>query len=186
LGGRQEGHPACKKLSDGVLAWLSVISLERGADLHMVQLMPLPLAVSDFSKIQIGFTFLVPAHPGSPGKRAVKRVCVRARTAGCIQWLEFVNQNSIFGIEQTGAQYGSVAACQDLCAEDPRCVAIDFNFNVLSCWLHYDAGNLLPANTFNLPGVTQYQIVRRCPTGTATAGTATVTTGTTLVFRHFY
>ena len=53
-----------------------VIFLERGADLHMVQLMPLPLAVSCFSKIQIGFTFLVPAHPGSPGQRAIKSVCV--------------------------------------------------------------------------------------------------------------
>ena len=53
-----------------------VICLERGADLHMAQLMPLPLTVSCFSKIQIGFTFLLPAHPGSPGKRAVKRVCV--------------------------------------------------------------------------------------------------------------
>jgi len=42
----------------------------------MAQLMPLPLTVSCFSKIQIGFTFLVPAHPGSPGKRAVKRVYV--------------------------------------------------------------------------------------------------------------
>ena len=42
----------------------------------MSQLMPLPLTVSCFSKIQIGFTFLVPAHPGSPGKRAVKRMCV--------------------------------------------------------------------------------------------------------------
>jgi len=42
----------------------------------MAQLMPLPLTVSCFSKIQTGFTFLVPAHPGSPGKRAVKRVCV--------------------------------------------------------------------------------------------------------------
>ena len=51
------------------------ISLERGADLHMAQLIPLPLTVSCFSKIQIGFTFLVPAHPGSPGKRAVERVC---------------------------------------------------------------------------------------------------------------
>ena len=50
-----------------------VICLERGADLHMAQLMPLPLTVSCFSKIQIGFTFLVPAHLGSPGKRAVKR-----------------------------------------------------------------------------------------------------------------
>jgi len=53
-----------------------VICLERGADLHMAQLTPLPLTVSCFSKIQIGFTSLVPPHPGSPGKRAVKRVCV--------------------------------------------------------------------------------------------------------------
>ena len=45
-----------------------VICLERGADLHMAQLMPLPLTVSCFSKIQIGFTFLVQAHLGSPGK----------------------------------------------------------------------------------------------------------------------
>ena len=67
LVGRQEGHPACKKLSGEV---------QRGADLHMAQLMPLPPTVSCFSKIQIGFTFLVMAHPGSPGKRAVKRVCV--------------------------------------------------------------------------------------------------------------
>jgi len=56
-----------------------VICLERGADLHMAQLMlmPLPPTVSCFSKIQIGFTFLVPAHLGSPRQRAVKRVwCV--------------------------------------------------------------------------------------------------------------
>jgi len=46
-----------------------VICLEKGADLHMVQLMPLPLTVSCFSKIQIGFTFLVPAHPSSPGPK---------------------------------------------------------------------------------------------------------------------
>ena len=48
-----------------------VICLERGADLHMAQLIPLPLTVSCFSKIQIGFTFLVPTHPGSPGKKDV-------------------------------------------------------------------------------------------------------------------
>jgi len=53
-----------------------VICLERGADLHTAQLMPLPLTVSCFSEIQTGFTFLVPADPGSPGQRAVKRVCV--------------------------------------------------------------------------------------------------------------
>jgi len=44
--------------------------------LHMAQLMPLTLTVSCFSKIQIGFSFVVPAHLGSPGKKAVKRVCV--------------------------------------------------------------------------------------------------------------
>jgi len=53
-----------------------VICLERSADLHASQPMPLPLTVSCFSKIQISFTFLIPAHPGSPGQRAVKRVCV--------------------------------------------------------------------------------------------------------------
>ena len=42
----------------------------------MAQLMPLPLTVSCSSKIQIGFTFLVPAYLGSPGHKAVKRVCV--------------------------------------------------------------------------------------------------------------
>jgi len=76
LVGRQEGHPACKKTE----RWGAgvVVCLERGADLHMAQLMPLPLTISCSSKIQIGFTFLVPAHLGSPGQRAVKRVCVCA------------------------------------------------------------------------------------------------------------
>jgi len=62
LVGQQEGHPACKNWWDAGV----VICLERGADLHMAQLMPLPLAVSCFSKIQISFTFLVLAYPGSP------------------------------------------------------------------------------------------------------------------------
>jgi len=53
-----------------------VICLERGADFCTAQLIPLPLTVSCFSKIEIGFTFLVLAHPGSPGQRAIKRVCV--------------------------------------------------------------------------------------------------------------
>jgi len=46
-----------------------VVCLEQGADLHMALLMTLPLTVSCFSKIQIGFTLLVPAHLGSPGKK---------------------------------------------------------------------------------------------------------------------
>ena len=53
-----------------------VIFLEQVADLHMFQLMPLPLTVSCFSKIQIGFTVLVLAHPGSPGKKEPLNVCV--------------------------------------------------------------------------------------------------------------
>ena len=53
-----------------------VICLEWGADLHMAQLMLLPLTVFCTSKIHIGFTFLVLAHLGSPRQRAVKRVCV--------------------------------------------------------------------------------------------------------------
>ena len=83
LGGRK-GIRAVKNLSGGV------IGLERDADLHTAQLMPLPLTVSCFSKIQVGFAFLVLAHPGSLGKRAVKRVrvcvcvCERER-ASCIE-----------------------------------------------------------------------------------------------------
>ena len=72
----QEWHQACKKTE-----WWGagmVVCLERGADLHhMAQLMPLPLTVSCFSKIQIGFTFLVLAHLGSPGKGPLNvRTCV--------------------------------------------------------------------------------------------------------------
>ena len=58
-----------------------VVCLDQGADLHMAQLMPLPLTVSCFSKIQIGFTFLVPAHLGSPGNRAAR---ARARVRACV------------------------------------------------------------------------------------------------------
>jgi len=52
-----------------------VVCLKRDADMHIAQLMPLPLTVSCFSKIQIGFTFLVPAHLGSPEKGPLD-VCV--------------------------------------------------------------------------------------------------------------
>ena len=68
-----------------------VVCLEWGADLHMAQLMPLPLTVSCFSKIQIGFTFLVPAHPSSPGIRAAKRVCVCVCVYGLCEILTFLS-----------------------------------------------------------------------------------------------
>ena len=63
-----------------------VICLERGADLHMAQLMPLALTVSCFSKIQIGFTFLVLAHLGSPGNGPLNGcVCVIAAWHTAVQ-----------------------------------------------------------------------------------------------------
>jgi len=63
-----------------------VIYLERGADLHMAQLMPLPLTVSCFSEIQIGFTFPVPAHPVVLDKGPLNvRVCVCVCVCVCIQ-----------------------------------------------------------------------------------------------------
>jgi len=68
LGGRKGIRPVKNE-------WLRVgvvVCLEQGADLHMAQLMPLPLTVSCSSKIQIVFTFLIPAYPGCPGKEAVK------------------------------------------------------------------------------------------------------------------
>ena len=80
LGGRKGIRPVKK------LEWWGagvVICMERGADLHMVQLMPLPLTVSCFSKIKIGFTFLVPAHPGSLGKGPLN-VCVCVCVCVCV------------------------------------------------------------------------------------------------------
>ena len=104
LVGRQEEHPACKKLSGRVLAWLSVWS-----EVHMAQLMPLPLTVSCFSKIQIGLTFLVPAHLGSPGKRAVKRVCV------CMQETEL--QPAVFPVSR---QFRFIWLCLLYTSPSPR------------------------------------------------------------------
>ena len=60
-----------------------VICLERGADLHMDQRMPLPLTIFCFTKIQIGVTFLVPPHPGSSGKKPIN-VCVCACVRACV------------------------------------------------------------------------------------------------------
>ena len=77
-----------------------VVCLERGADLHMAQLMLLPLNVSCFSKIQIGFTFLVPAYLGSPGKGPLNGcVCVCL----CVKFQ--TNSTSLLGII---AMYSSV------------------------------------------------------------------------------
>jgi len=76
-----------------------VICLERDPDLHMAQLMPLPLTVSCFSKIQIGFTFLVLAHPGSPGQRAIKRVCVCMCKAAQVNNEYVINRQKLLTIK---------------------------------------------------------------------------------------
>jgi len=71
-----------------------VICLERGADLHMAQLMPLPLTVSCSSKIQIGSTFLVPAHLGSPGKGPLNG-CVYREVSPCVNRITMISGVSI-------------------------------------------------------------------------------------------
>ena len=85
-----------------------IICLERGADLHMFQLMPLPLTVYCFSKIQIDFTFLVPTHPGSPGQRAVKRVCV------CVCLLKFILSSNIWTLFYS-VKFGSELCICSIC-----------------------------------------------------------------------
>jgi len=78
LVGQQKGHLTCKNRV--VECWCGYLSGAR-ADLHTAQLMPLPLTVSCFSKIQIGFTFLVPAYPGSLGKKGPINGCMYVCTA---------------------------------------------------------------------------------------------------------
>ena len=96
LVGRQEGHPACKKLSGGVLAWLSVWSeVQTCIRPSWCHCHSLSLASV---KPRLVLPFWCPAHPGSPGKRAVKRVCVllrcRGQTAyGCVVPTAYANLN---------------------------------------------------------------------------------------------
>jgi len=82
LVGRQEGHPACKKLSGGVLAWLSAWSEVQtciwpsGCQCYSLSL----ASVKSSLVLPLGADCLHMVHPGSPGQRAVKRVCVN----GCV------------------------------------------------------------------------------------------------------
>ena len=77
LVGWQVGHPAYKKIEwwgAGVIICLERIAYGPADATATYCLVCVCVTVSSFSKIQIGFTFLVPAHPGSPGKMAIKRV----------------------------------------------------------------------------------------------------------------
>jgi len=89
-----------------------VVCLERGADVHTVQLMPLPLTVSCFSKIQVGFAFLVLAHPGSPGKRAVKRVCV------CVTDCKVRRTQQVVAAAAVAAAFADAQFVRDFCPRD--------------------------------------------------------------------
>jgi len=91
-----------------------VICLEQGADLHMAQLMPLPLTVSCFSKIQIGF---------SPRKRAVKRVCVLVIRTGV--WV-----NVSFGTSHMGSPRQRIVK-QFVCIYTIK----NFSINIYHCIL---------------------------------------------------
>jgi len=90
LGGRKGIRPVKNWV---VSCWCGYLSGARCRLAH-AQLMPLLLTISCSSKIQIGFTFLVPAHPGSPGQRAVKRVCVCVvvQWKGCLDWGSGIGQ----------------------------------------------------------------------------------------------
>ena len=89
LVGQQEGHLACKKLSDEVRGYLS------GARCRLAY-GPADATAAHCLLLQIGFTFLVPAHLGSPGKRAIKRVCV------CVRWGQTFTAIWILRITLTG------------------------------------------------------------------------------------
>jgi len=99
----------------------------------MAQLMPLPFTVCCFSKIQIAFSFLVPAHPGSPGKRAVKRVCV------CLSLVKFMhkfaNRSILVMIVST------VLCCSLYTMQCDECCVL-FNFYILFMQvLHLETSN---------------------------------------------
>ena len=88
-----------------------VICLERGADLHTAQLMPLPLTVSCFSQIQIGLTFLVLAHLGSPGKGPLNGcVCVCVPLLSTFSFHSFsllIRSSSVSAITAKSSAYSS-------------------------------------------------------------------------------
>ena len=101
-----------------------VICLERDADLHMVQLMPLPLTVSCFSKTLIGFTFLAPAHPGSPGQRAVKRVCVCVCVL-CSKLVQHQRHSALFVFLSRSHYFPAPAAFLSHITRLPNCIVIN-------------------------------------------------------------
>ena len=94
-----------------------------------------------------------------------------------MRWTTHANQNSING-ERNDA-YTTAPSCQAYCASVPTCVAVDFNFDDNSCWLHNSANDLTDPNTFSQDNTNQYRIDRTCVTETATTSTTTTMSTTT-------
>ena len=107
-----------------------VICLERGADLHMDKRIRLPLTVCSFSKIQIGFTFLVPAHLGTTvldkgPLNARARVCVcvydNIKHAALQVWYKIsVSANSL-QLLPASDKINSKTLCRSKCVGGRQC-----------------------------------------------------------------
>jgi len=92
---------------------------------------------------------------------------------------QLTDTNSIFGVRQNA--YRTVESCQAYCVSVPSCVAVDFDFNDMSCWLHTNINNLHPDNVYTQDNTNQYRISRDCVSTTTTTTTTTITTTTPLV-----
>jgi len=99
-------------------------------------------------------------------------------TACAPTWSVMVDKNSVGG---SRFGYGSVATCQDYCIRMPSCIAIDFNFNDSSCWLHTNPADLNPSNVYDQPDTNQYRIDRSCAATTTTTTTTTPRPGSFLL-----
>jgi len=101
-------------------------------------------------------------------KRLYEHVCC-VFTVCPPQWTVLIDQNSLGATESPA--YTTLRACQEFCASLATCVAIDFNFELNSCWIHTDPANLRPENIYDQPNTNQYRIDRSCESETtATPG----------------
>jgi len=122
LVGRQEGHQACKKLSGGVLAWLSAWSEVQTC------IWPSWCHCHSLSLASVNsrwfYTFLVPANPGSPGQRAVKSVCVCV----CLYiWAVHVSRRVLsFSLSCTQLAYASVGGHCGRCPHESESCSAAF------------------------------------------------------------
>ena len=90
------------------------------------------------------------------------RIVIRWSAVVCPpRWTQMVDTNSLSGVQNT---HQTVRDCQDHCANVSTCVAIDFDFNDNSCWLHSSPRDLFENNTFSQNNTTQYRINRTCGT----------------------